>query len=265
MGSVSTIREERAVVDGISMRWLEAGHGWPVVLLHAFPLSADMWRPQLEDVPNGFRYIAPDLYPRTGDGIDGYARNVGALLDSLEIGTCPVGGLSMGGYVTFALHRLEPRRFSRMILADTRPQADSEQARAGRQDLRQRLVDGGVRAVADVMVPRLLSEQTRRDRPAVVQMIRQMIEGQPPALIDAAIAAMLDRPDSTSQLARIGVPVLIVAGEADEVTPPDVAREMEQLVPRAHRAIIAGAGHLSSIEQPAAFSRVLHDFLLAPL
>lgn len=262
---MNAIREQRAVIDGVTMRWFEGGNGWPVVLLHAFPLSAEMWRPQLASVPDGFRYIAPDLYPRGDEGIDGYARNVGSLLDALEIGTCPIGGLSMGGYVAFALHRLAARRFSRMILADTRPQADSEQALAGRQALQQRLAEGGAHAVADDMVPRLLSERTRREQPAIESSIREMIERQPPALIASAISAMMNRPDSTPQLARIGVPVLLVVGEADEVTPPGVSIEMEQLIPRAHRAVIAAAGHLSSVEQPAVFSRVLHDFLLAPL
>lgn len=263
MSLVSVIREQRRVIDAISMRWLEAGHGWPVVLLHGFPLSADMWRPQLEHVPDGFRYIAPDLCARAGEGIDGYARNVGALLDSLAIDAAPLGGLSMGGYVTFAVHRLEPRRFSRMILADTRPQADTDDVRAGRRALRQRLAEGGPRAVADAMIPRLLSERARRDQPEIVSLVRASIESQPPAALDAAIAAMIDRPDSTPQLEGVAVPVLLVVGDHDEVTPPEIARDMERVIPRARCAVIPDAGHLSNLEQPAAFSRVLHDFLLA--
>jgi 3-oxoadipate enol-lactonase len=261
--SVSAIREQHAAVGGVAMRWLEAGTGWPVVLLHAFPVPADMWRPQLAEVADGFRLIAPDLCARAGEGIDGYARNVGALLDSLAIDAAAIGGLSMGGYVTFALYRLEPRRFSAMILADTRPQADTDDGRATRRALRRRLAEGGSRAVADAMIPFLLSERARREQPEIVSTVRAMIEAQPAAAIDDAIVAMMDRPDSTPLLAGIGVPVLVVAGEHDEVTPPDVARAMERLVPRARSAVIPAAGHLSNLEQPAAFSRVLHDFLLA--
>ncbi len=263
MAKVSAVREQRAVIDGVSMRWLESGTGWPVVLLHAFPVTADMWRPQLVSVPEGYRFIAPELCPRANEGMDGYARNVGALLDALAIDTAAIGGLSMGGYVTFALYRLLPRRFSHIVLADTRPQADTADGRARRRTLRTLLADAGPRAVADLMLPRLLSDRARRDQPDVVRSVRSMIETQPRAALDSAIAAMMDRPDSTSDLAGIGVPALLVSGEYDEVTPPEVARAMEQSIPRSRTVVILEAGHLSNLERPDVFSRVLHDFLLA--
>ena len=112
------VRELRVTIDGRTVRYLEAGSGWPVVLLHAFPLNADMWRPQLERVPEGWRFIAPDLRgfgpdapPPAGTGtvtLDDMAADVGLLLDHLEIETAVIGGLSMGGYVTFALFRPRP-------------------------------------------------------------------------------------------------------------------------------------------------------------
>lgn len=259
------IRAEQTEVDGIRHQWLEAGHGWPVVLLHAFPVSSEMWRPQLDAAPDNCRFIAPELHSASGEGIDGYARRVGALLDVLAIDTAAIGGLSMGGYVTFALYRLLPLRFSHMILADTRPQADTPDVRAGRESLRAVLADGGPSAVADVMLPRLLSERARREQPDVVSAVRAMIASQPASALDTAISAMLDRPDSTPGLRGIQVPVLLVAGELDTVTPPEVAREMEQVIPRAHAAVIPGAGHLSSLERPGLFSRALNDFLLAHL
>ena len=243
------------------MRWLESGSGWPVVLLHAFPLSADMWREQLAAVPDGYRFIAPDLCTRPDEGIDGYAQCTGLLLDRLEIDTAAIGGLSMGGYVTFALYRRLPRRFSQMILADTRPQADTPDGRAGRQTLRKLLAEAGPHAVADVMLPRLLSARAQREQPDVVAGVRALIEAQPADALDAAIAAMMERPDSTPDLADIGVPVLLVAGEHDEVTPPDVAHEMERMIPRAHATVIPEAGHLSNLEQPAAFNAALCDFV----
>src|SRR6187402_1146662 len=106
------VRESRADVDGRTIRYLEAGSGWPVVLIHAFPLNADMWRPQLERVPEGWRFIAPDLRGFGPDAqvpagtqhttLDEMAADVAALLDDLEIDPAVIGGLSMGGYVTFA-------------------------------------------------------------------------------------------------------------------------------------------------------------------
>jgi pimeloyl-ACP methyl ester carboxylesterase len=260
---VSTVREQRTIVDDLSIRWLEAGSGWPVVLLHAFPLSADQWRPQLAAAPDGYRFIAPELTARPGEGIDGYARSALGVLDALEIEMAAIGGLSMGGYVTFALHRIVPQRFSRMILADTRPQADTPDARAARQTLRRLLADAGPPAVADVMLPRLLSQRAREEQPDVVSTVRSMIEAQPPAAIDTALAALMERPDSSPDLPSIGVPVLLITGEHDEVTPPQVARDTERRIPRARSAVIPEAGHLSNLERPDLFLRVLHDFLLA--
>jgi pimeloyl-ACP methyl ester carboxylesterase len=133
----------RVTVGGRSVRYLENGAGWPVVLVHAFPLNAEMWRPQLRHVPAGFRFIAPDLR-RFGESggdpgdlptMDDYAADIAGLLDALEIERAVIGGLSMGGYVTFALFRAAPERFAGMVLADTRSQADTPAARDGRRTM----------------------------------------------------------------------------------------------------------------------------------
>ena len=120
-------------MNGWRTRWLESGAGWPVLLIHAFPLNAEMWRPQLDQVPDGWRFIAPDLRGFGGSrpsgapvaSLDDYAADLEVLLDHLKIDEAVMGGLSMGGYVTFALFRRAPDRFTGMLLADTRSQADT--------------------------------------------------------------------------------------------------------------------------------------------
>ena len=100
------------------------------VLLHGFPLNAEMWMPQLSSVPDGWRFIAPDLpgygetdplLPRAGTpaGIDDYAADVIDLMDALHIDSAVIGGISMGGYVAFAIHRRAPTYFLGMVLANT--------------------------------------------------------------------------------------------------------------------------------------------------
>jgi 3-oxoadipate enol-lactonase len=272
------ISEHHAEINGGHGRWLEAGAGWPLVLLHAFPLSADMWRPQLERVPSGWRFIAPDLRgfgpatdpsgsgpPPRADSIDEYARDVRTLMDVLHIDDATIGGLSMGGYVALAMFRLAPQRFSGIVLADTRADADTPEAREGRVKMRTRLSESGVSAIADQMLPRLLSEATRRDDPALVAHVRSLIEANAADALDAALAAMMGRPDATPDLPRISCPALVIVGEADEVTPPALAHAMHAALPRALETLIPGAGHLSSLERPDAFSTALHDFLLAHL
>ena len=170
-------------------RHLESGHGRPVVLLHAFPLSADMWRPQLDRVPDGWRFIAPDLrgfQPPGSDlhpsattaapstSVDDYARDVLELMDGLSIETAVLGGLSMGGYVTLALHRLAPERVAAMVLADTKATADTEEAKAGRRATAEKLRAEGVGAVVEGMLPKLLGETTRTKQPHIADDVRRL-------------------------------------------------------------------------------------------
>jgi pimeloyl-ACP methyl ester carboxylesterase len=252
------------------MAWLEAGAGWPLVLLHAFPLHAEMWRPQLERVPDGWRFLAPD-FPGFGGSelaaaaepsLDVYATAVGDLMDGLELEDAVIAGLSMGGYVTFAMFRQSPERFTGIVLADTRSQADTPEGRDGRARLREVLARDGTRAVADQMLPRLLSPGAD---PAVAVQVRAMIEEADPAAVDAAIVAMMARPDSTEALPRLSCATLVVVGEHDALTPVADAEAMQRALPRSTLTIVPRAGHLSNLEQPGFFSRALADFLLTHL
>jgi 3-oxoadipate enol-lactonase len=249
------------VIDGI--RYLEAGAGWPVVLIHAFPFTADMWRPQLTRVPDGWRFIAPDL-TRLAETttMDDYARGVERLMDLLEIENATIGGLSMGGYVAFSLFRLAPDRFTAVILADTRPGADSADGKAARTKMRELLAARGPSAIADQMLPKLLSEQAGA---SVVGEVRAMIEATPAEAIDAALVAMMDRPDSTPVLSRISCPTLVIVGEQDQITPVAEAERMQAMMPRSRLTVIPDAGHLANVERPDEFTDALHDFLVAPM
>jgi 3-oxoadipate enol-lactonase len=256
------------VIDGI--RYLEAGAGWPVVLIHAFPLGPEMWEPQLARVPDGWRFIAPDsnrlvvnLRPEGGRmTIDDYARGIARLLDRLEIDNAIIGGLSMGGYVTLALFRLAPERFSGMVLADTRPGADSPDGRAARVKMRELLAAQGPRAIADQMLPKLLSGDADVD---LVARVRRMIESVPPHAIDGALVAMMERADSTPHLPHMSSPTVIIVGEHDQVTPLAEAERMHAAMPRSRLTIIPRAGHLANLERPDEFAHALHDFLVAPM
>lgn len=262
------IREARARVRGREVRFLEAGAGWPVLLVHAFPVNADMWRPQLERVPDGWRFIAPDV---RGFGpapaapgsftLDDAAADVAVFLDHLKLDRVVVGGLSMGGYITMALLRRSPERFDGLILADTRAEADTPEGLAGRRQMIDLVRAKGPGAVADQMLPKLLSASAREHQPELVASVRRMIESTSVDAIAAALEAMMGRPDSTPDLSRINRPTLILVGADDEVTPEGSARAMEQRIERSRVVVLPGAGHLSNLEAPDAFSRAVSDFL----
>ena len=180
-----------------------------LVLIHAFPLNARMWEPQLTLAEAGWRVIAPHLRGTNGGPpetavatMDDCAADVIDLLDALHIENAVIGGLSMGGYATFVLFPHPPRYFRVMVPADTRPQADTPEAAEGRKRLLAVVREKGAAAVADEMLPKLLGETTRRNRPDIVAQVGNLVRSNPPDAMAGAIAALISRPDSTSILSR---------------------------------------------------------------
>lgn len=241
-----------------------------LVLLHAFPLAAEMWRPQLAPVPAGWRVVVPDLRGFGGsspDGLEGpvsiddYARDLIALLDHLELHRVVVGGNSMGGYTALAVLRLAAERVRGLVLADTKAEADSESARTARAAMLEVLESGGVAAVWERMQPGLLGKTTKTSRPEVVERVRRLVLAQPAEAVRRAVERMRSRPDSTPLLPGIVCPTLVIVGEEDQIAGPETARLMHEKIPGAELAVIRGAGHLSGMEQPREFNAVLGRFL----
>jgi pimeloyl-ACP methyl ester carboxylesterase len=252
-----------ATVDGTRVRYLEAGSGPPVVLLHAFPLTAEMWEAQIDALADRWRVIAPDLAPELepDPSMDAMADTVAALLRNLDVDQAVVAGLSMGGYVTFAFLRRHRSLARAVVLADTRSGADTAEVRERRTAQQEQVRAGDVAGVRDDRLATLLSEDTRQHRPDVVAHARAIADQVPPDSIVAALEAMKRRPDSTPDLAGLDLPALVVVGEHDGPSPPDVADEMAQRLPNARLAVVPGAGHLSNLEAPEAFTRALRAFL----
>lgn len=250
----------------------EAARAGTVLFLHAFPLDADMWEPQLAAPAAGWRYVAPDLRgfggspgpggdPGAPPSLDDYVDDVLALVDALRVETPVVAGLSMGGYAALALVRRAPERVRGLVLADTRADADNPAARAGRQRVIEALDHGGVRPVVEGLVPRLLGRSTLAARPEIAAQVLALGARQPIEGVRAAVRRMMGRPDATALLEGISSPVLVIVGEEDGITNPETARTMCGRMPDADMVVIPGAGHLSNLEQPDEFNDQLARFL----
>ena len=238
------------------------------MLLHAFPLNARMWEGQFSLAQTGWHVIAPQLRgydAGAGDppaaSVDDYAGDVVDLLDALRIKLAVVGGLSMGGYVAFAMLRHAARYVQGLILADTRSQADTPDGVAGRTRTLQLLQEKGPAAVADAMLPNVLDETPRTTRPAVVELVRSLMLSSSAEAIGGGLRALMTRPDSTPLLKTIHVPTLIVVGDEDTLTPPAAAEEMHRGIAGSELVRIPQAGHLSNLEQPELFNAALATFL----
>jgi pimeloyl-ACP methyl ester carboxylesterase len=266
------LREAYVEAAGHRRRYLRAGSGWPLILLHAFPLNADLWRPQLERVTRGWQFFAPDLRgfgpaaaSATASSMEEMAQDVLAFMDALEIDRAVIGGLSMGGYLTMALYRAAPERFTAMMLANTKAGADTEEGRAARDKLASLVRREGPTAVADQMLPKLLGATSRRARPFLERLVRRLIESNTAEGIAAASEAMKERPDSIETLQRSAVPALVMTGDEDAIIPLDESEAMARAIPRAQLVVLPAAGHLSSLEVPDDFSEALGNFLQSNL
>jgi pimeloyl-ACP methyl ester carboxylesterase len=242
-----------------------------LVLIHGFPLNTTMWDSQLVLAERGWRIIVPELRgfgpgrsaaadpPTTS--IDDYAGDTIDLLDNLHIKHAVVCGLSMGGYTAFAMFRHAPTYFRGMVLADTKSQGDSPEAVAGRKSMQQLVREKGAGAIADALVPKLLSDATRAGKSAIVEHLRAQITSSSVEGIAGALTAMMTRVDSTPMLATLRIPVQVIVGEHDALTPPPLSEQMHHDIPGSQLAVIPGAGHMSNMDQPAAFNEVLGAFL----
>jgi 3-oxoadipate enol-lactonase len=239
------------------------------VLLHGFPLSRAMWRPQVEALQKSHRVIVADLRgfggtsPFTGTpAVELMADDVAELLDALKV-TEPVtlGGLSMGGYVALAFARRHPARLARLILADTRAEPDAAEGKANRDKMIEFLKTHSVADVFEQMLPKLVCDETRAKKPEVVEELRRIAAAQTPAGAAAALQALRDRPDAKPSLGTIKVPTLVIVGTEDTLTPPSAAETLANGIAGSRLEKIAGAGHMSNLEQPLAFNTALLGFL----
>jgi pimeloyl-ACP methyl ester carboxylesterase len=252
----------------VSYRELGDGPGEPLILLHAFPLNGRMFEPQMEAFSKGRRVVAPD-YPGFGRSprtpaqpdIRYYAEGVRGLLDRLGLERVVLGGVSMGGYVAFGCMRLFPEMVSGLILADTRPDADSEETRENRKNMARRVADEGVEVLIELQMRRLLARYTLEKNEEVVEEVHNMILESSPGGVVAALGAMRERPDSTPLLEEIEVPTLVIGGEEDGISSPEVMGAMAEKIPDSRHVTLPRAGHLSNLEAPEAFNAALKEFL----
>ena len=241
----------------------------PVLLIHGYPLNNMLWDLQMGDLSDIARLIAPDL---RGHGMtdptpppysmEMYAEDCAALLDQLGI-TIPivVGGLSMGGYVAFEFCRRYPERVAGLILAATRPGADSAEAKEARDNAAGMAIAEGTAAIADGMLGKLLAPGSYEDQPDLVEFVREMMLENSEDGIVGALAAMRDRPDSTGDLAALDVPTLIIHGQEDQLIPVTEAEAMAAAMPQAQLVVVPGAGHLPNLENPEVFNDAVREYL----
>lgn len=258
------------VTEDFILAYQDSCSGPTLLLIHGFPLNSNLWEPQLEDLNDAARLLAPDL---RGHGLseaseppysmEMIADDCMALLDSLGVQEpVVICGLSMGGYVAFEFYRRFPEWVTALILVSTRAAPDTPQAKQSRDAMAARVMEAGTEEIADEMTPLLLAPENYAQDEKLVAFVREMIDSASVDGIVGMLAAMKDRPDSTPTLAQISVPTLIIHGEEDQIVPVAEAEAMRDAIPTAQLLLVPGAGHLPNLEQAATFNQAIWDFLM---
>ncbi|WP_443060816.1 alpha/beta fold hydrolase [Streptomyces sp. NBC_00448] len=242
----------------------------PLLLVHGHPFDRTMWHPQTAAFGAGRRVIVPDLRGygassvRPGStGLDVFARDLAALLDTLGVPRAVLCGLSMGGQIVLEFHRLFPGRVAGLVLADTFAQGETDAGRRERYARAKALERDGMAHYAHGVLDSMVAPATIDEQPDVAAHVLRMMLAAPPEGAAAALRGRAERPDHTPTLARIAVPTLVVVGRDDVFTPVADARFLHEHVPGSRLAIVEAAGHLPNLERPEAFNAALSGLLTA--
>jgi pimeloyl-ACP methyl ester carboxylesterase len=231
-----------------------------LLLIHAFPVDAEMWEPQTAALRGEIDVLAPSLpgfggTPPVGEvmTMDAAADAVAGELNRAGIDRAVVCGQSMGGYVAFSLWRRHRDRIAGLALADTRAEPDDDAGRERRRGVAEKARTEGSGAIADEPPP-LLSEGAD---PELWERVTAMIRRQTGEAIAAASLGLAERPDSRPILGEIDVPTTVIVGSADTLTPPAMSESMAAAIGGASLVVLEGAGHLSNLEDPEGFTDAL--------
>jgi 3-oxoadipate enol-lactonase len=244
------------------------GSGPPVVLLHPFPAHHDLWKPATQSIVSHYRVILPDLRGHGDSGIgegpatmEKHAADIARVLDHEEVGRAPFVGVSIGGYVLFEFWRKYRGRVAALMLCNTKAQADTPEARAGRLQAAADVMERGTEPFFESMLPKLIGKTTHSTRPDLVEGALRMMRKMSPVDVAMVQRGMATRQDSMETLKTINVPALIVTGDEDVFTGVADAELMRQNMPNSRLKVVDKAGHYSPWEQPEEVGRLLRKFL----
>lgn len=263
----------KASVNNSLLHYIDIGisTATPVVFIHGFPFSHKMWTfpgGQTEALASTHRVIAYDVRghgeSEVGDGqytVELLVDDLIGLLDHLSISKAVVVGLSMGGYIVLRAVERNPDRFRALVLCDTKSEADSNDAKIKRASSIKAVKANGPQQFAQNFVAGVFTPESFNARPDVVKGIQSIIERTAPLSLCGTMLALAGRTDTTSSLAAITVPALIMAGEHDALTPPAAAQAMKEKIPQSEFYVIPSAAHMSNMENPEVFNKHLVEFL----
>jgi 3-oxoadipate enol-lactonase len=260
----------RISVNDITVSYTDEGkNGAPaLIFLHSFPFNKSMWNSQVKALEDSYRIIACDIRGHGNSGAGGrdfsielFVSDLIALMDILKIKKTAVCGLSMGGYIALRAVEDYPERFDALILSDTNCIADTSEVKEKRMTAIDSIRKNGVEKYADESIKNFFAAESFTDRAEEIAAVREMIVETPEQSLVSTLLALSVRKETCSKLAAIKIPVLIMVGKEDKITPPSAAQSMHEIINGSYLHIIEHSGHLSNLENPGEFNALLKKFL----
>lgn len=260
----------KITINNLTFSYLDEGstNAPAIILIHGFPLNKAIWKKQVEILMDSYRVIAYDIrgHGNTDTGNDNFsiglfANDLLSLMDALKIDKAILCGLSMGGYI--ALYAIEnyPERLKALILCDTNCAADKPEAKEKRMKAIVSIREKGLEQYAEESLKKLFAQISFSKQIEEIALVREMImKTSKPSLIKT-LHALAERKETCNRLQEIKVPVLIMVGKEDEITPPDIALALHDKIKNSTIQIIDNAGHLCNMENPEQFNDQLTGFL----
>ncbi|MDP3945949.1 MAG: alpha/beta fold hydrolase [Lutibacter sp.] len=257
-------------VNKISVSYNDEGlNESPVILfIHGFPLNKSMWSKQAAALKDNYRVIAYDIrgHGKTEVGtldfsVDLFVKDLLGFMDALKIKKTIICGLSMGGYIALNAIQNHPERFTALILSDTNCTADTPEAKEKRMNTIQSIKENGVEKLANDLLPNLFAPESFTTSSEEIVAVKEMIVNTTKESLYKSLNALANRKETCSKLAEIKVPVFILVGKEDKITPPEAAKAMHEKIDIALLSIISAAGHLSNLENPEEFNSQLKKFV----
>jgi 3-oxoadipate enol-lactonase len=259
-----------AYINSVPFYYIDEGSkaAQPVIFLHGFPFSHEMWKNQIELVRKNFRAIAYDIRGHgksyVGDAhftIEHHVDDLIALLDYLKIEKPVIVGLSMGGYITLRALERHPERFRAAVLCDTKSESDTNEGKLKRFENIKAVREHGSEVFAEAFAKIVFAPESFKAKPESVSLIKAIISSTCELSIAGTLLALASRTDTTSSLPTIRIPTLILVGEKDITTPPANSQSMHEKIAGSELHIIPDAAHMSNLENHAEFNRHLLSFL----
>jgi len=239
-----------------------------IILIHGFPLNKSMWNKQVEVLIETYRVIAYDVrgHGNSTSGTDDFTielfvTDLIKLMDALKIEKAMLCGLSMGGYIALSAVENFPKRFGALILCDTNCIADTPEAKGKRMMSIESIQKNGLEQYANESLANLFAPESFVTNKEKIALVKEMIKGTSVQSLSNTLIALSKRKETCPGLANIHIPVLIVVGKEDKITPPEAALLMQKKIKGSKLNIIEHAGHLSNIENSYEFNSQLRKFI----